>query len=136
MVVCMCLSFVLHTYDICVNSVSLWLLLYLVSCMCMLIIVIYVLISCLLSCKMIGWTIIQIFFYMTIYDIMHIVIDWDYEHGIILRFDRELRKYRKAIKWIMNDIKGISPSIVQHRIHLNDDATPRRDPQRRLNPLM
>jgi len=36
----------------------------------------------------------------------------------------------------MSDIKGISPAIVQHRIHLDDDATPRRDLQRRLNPLM
>ena len=36
----------------------------------------------------------------------------------------------------MNDIKGISPAIVQHRIHLNDEATPRRDPQHRLNPVM
>jgi len=36
----------------------------------------------------------------------------------------------------MNDIKGISPAIVQHRVHLDDDATPRRDLQRRLNPLM
>ena len=33
-------------------------------------------------------------------------------------------------------IKGISPSIVQHRIHLTDEAIPRRDPQCRLNPLM
>jgi len=36
----------------------------------------------------------------------------------------------------MKDIKGIIPVIVQHRIHLIDEATPRRDPQRRLNPLM
>ena len=36
----------------------------------------------------------------------------------------------------MKDIKGISPAIVQYRIHLIDEATPRRDPQRRLNPLM
>jgi len=43
---------------------------------------------------------------------------------------------REAIGWTMNDIKGISPAIVQHRIHLNDEATPRRDPQRRLNPLI
>jgi len=34
----------------------------------------------------------------------------------------------------MKDIKGKSATIVQHRIHLNDD--PKRDPQRRLNPLM
>ena len=36
----------------------------------------------------------------------------------------------------MNDIKGINLTIVQHRIHLDDDATPRRDPHRRLNPFM
>ena len=36
----------------------------------------------------------------------------------------------------MNDIKGISPTIVQHRIQLDDDTTPRRDPQRRLNLVM
>ena len=36
----------------------------------------------------------------------------------------------------MNGIKGISPAIVQHRIQLDDDTTPRRDPQRRLNPVM
>jgi len=36
----------------------------------------------------------------------------------------------------MSDIKGISPAIVQHRIHLNDDVIPKRDPQRRLNPIM
>ena len=36
----------------------------------------------------------------------------------------------------MTDIKGLSPTIIQHRIHLNEDATPKRDPQRRLNPIM
>ena len=35
----------------------------------------------------------------------------------------------------MADIKGISPSIVQHRIYL-EEAKPIRDPQRRLNPAM
>jgi len=37
---------------------------------------------------------------------------------------------------MMKYIKGISPAIVQHRIHLTDEITPRRDPQCRLNPLM
>ena len=46
-----------------------------------------------------------------------------------------LRKHREAIGWTMTDIKGLSPTIVQHRIHLNEDATPKRDPQRRLNPI-
>ena len=36
----------------------------------------------------------------------------------------------------MTDIRGLSSTIVQHRIHLNEDATPKRDPQRRLNPIM
>ena len=36
----------------------------------------------------------------------------------------------------MTDIKGLSPTIVQRRIHLNEDATPKRDPQCRLNPIM
>jgi len=47
-----------------------------------------------------------------------------------------LRKHKKAISWTMTDIKGLSPTIVQHRIHLNEDATPKRDPQHRLNPIM
>ena len=47
-----------------------------------------------------------------------------------------LKRHREAIGWIVKDIKGISPAIVQHRIHLTDEAIPKRDPQRRLNPLM
>jgi len=39
-----------------------------------------------------------------------------------------LRKYREAIGWTMTNIKGLSPAIVQHRIHLNEEATPKRDP--------
>jgi len=30
----------------------------------------------------------------------------------------------------MTDMKGLSPAKVQHRIHLNEEATPKRDPQR------
>ena len=47
-----------------------------------------------------------------------------------------LRKYKEAIGWTMTDIKGLSPAIVQHRIHLNEKVTPKRDPQRRLNPII
>ena len=36
----------------------------------------------------------------------------------------------------MADIKEISPSIVPHRIHLIEEAKPKRDSQRRLNPIM
>ena len=47
-----------------------------------------------------------------------------------------LRNNKEAIGWTMTDIKEISPAIVQHRIHLNEEATPKRDPQHRLNPIM
>ena len=47
-----------------------------------------------------------------------------------------LKRHREAIGWTMKDIKGISLAIVQHRIHLNDEAIPKMDPQRRLNPFM
>jgi len=47
-----------------------------------------------------------------------------------------LRKNREAIGWTMADIQGISPSIMQHRIHLIKEAKPKRDPQHRLNSIM
>ena len=47
-----------------------------------------------------------------------------------------LKRHREAIGWTMKDIKGISPVIVQHRIHLSDEVIPWKDTQRRLNPLM
>ena len=48
--------------------------------------------------------------------------------------DLKVRKHREAIGWTMTDIKRLSPTI--DRIYLNEDATPKRDPQRRLNPIM
>ena len=36
----------------------------------------------------------------------------------------------------MTDIKGLSSAFVQHHIHLNEEGTPKRDPQRRLNPMI
>ena len=36
----------------------------------------------------------------------------------------------------MTDIKGLSPAIVQHLIHLNEEAISKRDPQCRLNPII
>ena len=45
-----------------------------------------------------------------------------------------LRENKDALGWEISDIKGISPSIVEHRIHLVDEAKPTREAQRRLNP--
>ena len=47
-----------------------------------------------------------------------------------------LRKYKRAIGWTLADLPGMSPTTCMHRILLNDDAKPVRQPQRRLNPLI
>jgi hypothetical protein len=47
-----------------------------------------------------------------------------------------LREHQEAIGWTIEDIQGIGPSVVMHKIHLEEDAKPSREPQRRLNPVM
>ena len=47
-----------------------------------------------------------------------------------------LKTHRTALGWTIADIKGISPLICTHRIHLEEDVKPSRQPQRRLNPIM
>jgi hypothetical protein len=49
---------------------------------------------------------------------------------------RVLREHKEAIGWTIEDIKGISPSLVMHKIHLEENSKPSREPQRRLNPAM
>ena len=47
-----------------------------------------------------------------------------------------LKTHRTALGSTIADIKGISPLICTHRIHLEEDVKPSRQPQRRLNPIM
>ena len=47
-----------------------------------------------------------------------------------------MRKYKEAIAWSIEDLKGINPSICMHKILLNDNAKTSIDHQRRLNPVM
>jgi hypothetical protein len=47
-----------------------------------------------------------------------------------------LREHKEAIGWTIEDIKGINPSAVMHKIHLEEGTKPYREPQRRLNPSM
>ena len=42
----------------------------------------------------------------------------------------------RALGWKISDIKGISPSIVMHRIHMEERHRPTTERQRRLNPNM
>ena len=47
-----------------------------------------------------------------------------------------LKKHKKAIGWTLADIPSISPSTYMHRILLEDEAKPVRQPQRWLNPFI
>ena len=47
-----------------------------------------------------------------------------------------LRTHKTTIGWTIVDIKGIAPLICTHRIHLEEDVKPSRQPQRRLNRVM
>ena len=49
---------------------------------------------------------------------------------------KTLKKHRAAIGYTLDDLKGISPTLCQHKINLENDAKPVRDHQRRLNPKM
>ena len=47
-----------------------------------------------------------------------------------------LKKHRAAIGYTLDDLKGISPTLCQHKINLEEDAKLVCDHQRRLNPKM
>ena len=52
------------------------------------------------------------------------------------RLLKTLKKHRAAIGYTLDDLKGISPTLCQHKINLEKDAKPVRDHQRRLIPKM
>ncbi|RVW69122.1 Retrovirus-related Pol polyprotein from transposon 17.6 [Vitis vinifera] len=45
-----------------------------------------------------------------------------------------LKRYKKAIRWQISNLKGISPLVCTHHIYMEEEAKPIRQPQRRLNP--
>ena len=49
---------------------------------------------------------------------------------------KTLKKHRATIGYTLDDLKGISPTLCQHKIKLEKDAKPVVDHQRRLNPKM
>ena len=52
------------------------------------------------------------------------------------RLFKILRKHWAAIGYTRDDLKGISPTLCQHKINMKPDAKPVVDHQRRLNPKM
>ena len=68
--------------------------------------------------------------------IYHVIISAnlsEQEEEILLK---TLKKHRATIGYTLDDLKGISPTLCQHKIKLEEDAKPVRDPQQRLNPKM
>ena len=61
-------------------------------------------------------------------------------HDLAPNQEREVldlvRENQQPLGWILGDIRCISPTIVQHRIHLKDNVKPYRDRKRRLNPTL
>ncbi|KAJ9550857.1 hypothetical protein OSB04_014902 [Centaurea solstitialis] len=47
-----------------------------------------------------------------------------------------LRDHKRALGWTIADIRGISPSVCQHKIILEENSVGKAQPQRRLNPMM
>jgi len=47
-----------------------------------------------------------------------------------------LKRRKVAIGWHVSDLKGICPSYCMHKINLEANYKPVRQPQRRLNPIM
>ena len=53
-----------------------------------------------------------------------------------MRVCEVVRGQVKALGWQISDIKGISPSIIMHRLHMEDGHKPIDERQIRLNPNM
>ena len=47
-----------------------------------------------------------------------------------------LEKYRSVLGYSLQDLKGISPNLCTHRISMETEHRPSREPQRRLNEAM
>ena len=47
-----------------------------------------------------------------------------------------LERHKSAIGYSLQDLKGISPALCTHRIPIDPDSSPSREPQQRLNNAM
>ena len=47
-----------------------------------------------------------------------------------------MKSRKAAIGWHISDLKGTSPSYYMHKINMEVEYKPMRQPQRRLNPIM
>lgn len=65
-----------------------------------------------------------------------VIIASDLGHENEEKLLKVLKEHKTALGWTIADIKGISPTMCMHRIHLEDNVKPTCEMQRRLNPHM
>ena len=68
--------------------------------------------------------------------IYHVIISAKLSEHEEERLLKVLWKHQAAIEYTLDDLKGISPTLCQHKINMEPDAKPVVDHQRRLNPNM
>ena len=60
--------------------------------------------------------------------IYHVIISANLSEHEEKRLSKTLKKHRAAIGYTLDDLKGISPTLCQHKINLEADAKPVCDP--------
>ena len=68
--------------------------------------------------------------------IYHVIISANLSEKEEEKLLKILKKHRAAIGYTLDDLKGISPTLCQHKTNMETDAKPVVDHQRRLNPKM
>ena len=68
--------------------------------------------------------------------IYHVIITPNHLKHEEERLLKTPKKHYAAIGYTLDDLKGISPTLCQHKINMEPDAKPVVDHQRRLNPKM
>ena len=68
--------------------------------------------------------------------IYHVIISANLSEHEEEKLLKTLKKHRAAIGYTLDDLKGISPTLRQHKINLEKDAKLVIDHQRWLNPKM
>ena len=68
--------------------------------------------------------------------IYHVIISANLSEHEEKKLLKTLKKHHAAIGYTIDDLKGISPTVCQHKIKLEKDTKPVVDHQRRLNPKM
>ena len=63
-----------------------------------------------------------------------VILNANLTNGELAMLLIKLHKYRRALRYSLEDIPGISPNLCMHRIHLDDDSKSSVEHQRRLIP--